>query len=291
MLPTAIVFGLFAAASKVGKSLTAKAAAQATDEYIATATMRIGTAVVLCLLVLLVQGELQHSVSTRFWMALGLNTLLLGLLAVLVTRAYKISDVSLVAPLLGLSPIMTILPSMVLTDETFSLVGLLGVFVTSIGGFIALSGGDISRESLDKSIRDRGVQLIAIVLLFIGFIGPLDKIGISQTSPLFWSMIINLTGGSLVVILAVRYSEDFDVISEKSVLLLVGLSMFNAGIWVGQAFAYELTNVAYVQSLKQGSILIAVVVGSRIYGEENMKSRLIGSLLIVAGVVILSLVV
>lgn len=195
MLPSAIVFGLFAAASKAGKSLTSKAAAQATDEYIATSAMRIGTAVVLFALAVLAQTELHPTVSVRFWIALGSNTLLLGLLAVLVTRAYKISDVSLVAPLMGLSPITTIIPSMALTNETFTLAGLAGVCITSIGGFIALSGGNLTWESLDESIRDRGVQLIAIVLLFVGFIGPIDKIGISQTSPLFWAAIINLTGG------------------------------------------------------------------------------------------------
>lgn len=95
----------------------------------------------------------------------------------------------------------------------------------------------------------------------------------------------------MVAILTLVYSQQVEAVSQRSVLLLVGLSVFNAGIWVGQAFAYELTNVAYVQSLKQGSILIAVILGSRIYGEDELKSRLAGSVLIVFGVMILSIVV
>lgn len=291
VLSPSILLGLAAAVSKAGKSVTSKAAAQATDEYIAAAVMRGGTAAVLFVAVWLIQAERRPSVSAEFWVALVLNTVLLGLLAVLVQRAYKLADVSLVAPLLGLTPVMTILPSLLVTNETFTLVGVSGVCVTSLGGFVALSGGALSREALTESVQNRGVQLIAIVLLFVGFIGPLDKIGISQTSPLFWSMSINLTSGAVVAVLSGLYSDPLDGVSWNTVGVLAGLSVFNAGIWVGQAFAYELTNVAYVQSLKHGSILIAVLLGNRLYDEAALKSRLLGSALIVLGVGLLSVAI
>jgi len=288
MISLTVLFGLFAALSKTGKSVVVKTAAQATNEYLTTATMRIITTIILLPLAVYFGGPNYIDFNTQFWIAVTANTILLGTIGILITKAYKLSDVSLISPLLGFTPIVTILPTVLLVDDEFTTLGIIGVLLTSIGGFIALSDGNFQKSQFKNAINDKGVYLIGMVLLIVGFIPPFDKIGVQQTSPIVWPTVINLTSG-IFVLIALSYFQGYNKGTLKKnwkVLLLV--SIFHAGIWYGQAAAYELANPAYVVSIKRVSIIFTVLIGNQIYNEENLKWRLIGSSLIVIGVLLLT---
>jgi uncharacterized membrane protein len=285
-----IVSALIASLFKSGKSLTAKAASTGTNEYVATFSMRLITGFILFVVAITGLTTTQLNLTPVLIGAIIVNTFLLGSLAVLSNRAYKLADTSLVAPLIGLTPIMSILPTVLLVDDTFTLLGIVGIFLTGIGGFIILSNGEFTISRYKKSLSNPGIKSVFIFLLFVGFIPPIDKIGVQNTSPLIWPFIINFSSGLFILAVATIFGKiEHSTITRRNIGVLLLFGVLNAGIWVGQSFAYEVMNPSYVQSIKRVSVIITVILGNNIYNEEYLLIRVTGSILIVLGILLLTL--
>lgn len=56
-----------------------------------------------------------------------------------------------------------------------------------------------------------------------------------------------------------------------------------------QMTALTYTLVVYVISIKRSGILLSVIIGHFVYGEENIKERITGSLIILLGLFLIAL--
>lgn len=282
-----LLLALGSATFKSTKSITTKIAATDTDEYITGfATRIIGAVVFLCLIFALQEFYIPE--DRMFWVSLGINSVLLGVTTILFTKALKISDVSIISPIMALIPVVVTLPAFFVLGEVPTLPASLGLILVGIGAYVLnideKSNGYL--EPFRKILVDRGVQYTIIGLITAAFIPSFDKIGIENSDPFIWVFYQHL-GSSIVILVAVFVLSDEINISERGLKVLLVVGLANATIWIFQSHAYELTQVAYVQAIKRVSILISVVVGHYYFEEEDLGQRIVGAFLMLIGIILI----
>ncbi|MCK5699393.1 MAG: EamA family transporter, partial [Candidatus Aenigmarchaeota archaeon] len=116
-----------------------------------------------------------------------------------------------------------------------------------------------------------------------------DKIGVVNSSPVFWTASLNmfLTMTLLPIMLLKSHSCTSQVKNNIKALLPIGF--FTAMMHLFIMTALSLTLVAYVISIKRTNALFSVLWGALFFKEKHIKERLIGALIMVVGVLLITL--
>lgn len=283
-----LILAFSSAIFKTTKTITTKIVAISTDEYITSFSTRIIGAVIFFALVIIFQ-DLYIPRSNAFVMALFINSILLGVVTILFTKALKISDVSIVSPIMAFLPVFVTIPAFVILGESPTILSGLGLVSVGIGSYSL--NLNKRRHGYFRPIReiteDKGVQYAVIGLIIASFIPSIDKIGIQNSDPFTWVLFQHF-GSSIflfIVIIIIGYKSKISN-NELKIILLLGIS--NALIWVFQSHAYQLTQVSYVQAVKRVSILFSVIIGSYYFEEDNLRDRLFGTVLILLGIILIT---
>lgn len=284
----ALFLGIAAATCKAGKNVGVKfATAYGSDGFVGWG-QRATT--LLCLLPVLFIAPLGIPTSPRFLGALIAATLILGAGAVLTTRALRLSDISLVTPILSLTPLLVTVPAYFLLDERPTTLGLAGIVCIAIGAYL-LNITDVNRgplEPLRALASDKGVQTAAVVVVLSATLPAIDKIGIQASSPLLWPLLTHAVITVVFLPLALRTSARTTVNVRRVAPFLLAVGFANALLWIAQAYAYTLTDVAYITALKRLSLPLNILAGHVFFEERVALARLPAALVIVFGVILLS---
>ena len=107
----------------------------------------------------------------------------------LIVHALKRSDLSLVAPLRGLTPLFMLVTAALVLGERPSTVGAAGVAVIVAGAYLLNTSerraGPL--EPLKALLRDPGARLMLAVAFLYSVSASFDKVGTQASSPLLWA--------------------------------------------------------------------------------------------------------
>ena len=144
--------------------------------------------------------------------------------------------------------------------------------------------------------RDSGARLVFLASLIWSLSSMLDKIGVLNTNAVIWTATVNFFMslflffiGLLTKNIVFRPKELAKSILTKNALLLFTLSLFFALMLVLQMHAFSSTNVAYVLSLKRASILLSVLAGFFFFKEKKIKERLLATIVMIFGGILIIL--
>lgn len=220
--------------------------------------------------------------------------LLNSIAAVLAYRAIRIEDISLVGPISAFNPVFTTVIALFVLGEQIGTRGIAGILLVSTGAYL-LQLGKLKRGFIDpiqKLVKNKGVQL-SLIAYFIWAITPvLQKTAILHTTPLV-PPFASLTGtlGTVVVFgfLTKKYSKRPLYYTRKFLYLFLV-----AGIIIGIAqaagfVAFSLAQLGFVTAVFKLSIVFSVLLGWLFFKERNIKDRLLGSLVMLAGVILLAI--
>jgi drug/metabolite transporter (DMT)-like permease len=273
-----------------------KAATREAEEPIVVATQWcVGAALlnVLCLalypqLLLSPISALQELTRGNFWPLLLGSSLLNVAAFYFFVRAYRLSDASLAAPLLLLTPVLMLVTSPILVGQRVSALGAVGVVLSVAGGFVlALSEpGARPRASLMTFIRDPGVHSMGLTAAIYSVTANMDKLGVEASTPVFWvaAAFDTIAAASLLLLLASRPRA----VSLSQLRYACAAGAANAVGNVTQMYALTLLFVPYVIALKRTSALFTVIVGGLALG-ENFRTRLLGAAIMFAGAAVVIL--
>jgi drug/metabolite transporter (DMT)-like permease len=208
------------------------------------------------------------------------------------TKALKLEDASLVAPLLTFSPVFTVLIAAVFLGEIPSTRGLIGIGFLLVGAYWLTrpSGGEWF-SPLKSLARKPGVVLVLLAGLLWAITPILEKTAIQHTnpsSPRFAAFIIDVLLVLLLTTPALRRGG-----TSFSNLRLHRRDLFVAGLIAGAApvlgyTAFSLGPVGYVTTMFRFSSVITVFWAALFLKEHNLRRRLPASLLMVVGAVLLA---
>jgi len=204
-------------------------------------------------------------------------------------KGYRKGDLSVVYPLArGSGPLFSSAAAILFLQEELKLFTTLGlVFILS--GVLVVTG--LRLKATTNLTKLTGVFWGILTGLFIAFYTFNDAVAIKSyaVSPLMITFLSNFLGCFLLFPLVIGQKVEIkrEVREHKWPIMVIGFLSPAAYILVLEAMKYAPLTV--VAPARETSILLGVFMGSRVLSEQNGKRRLIGSVLILAGIVTLSI--
>ena len=287
MIETGLILAFMVAMMKGLQSIYQRKDALDTDEFVTAFSSRMFGIPVL-LTALFFRGI--PDLSLRFFMlAIPLGAVT-AFASVLIAKAYKESDASIVTPMFAISPILVLFTSFIILGEVPDLMGGIGVILIAVGAYVLkLDESTGLLEPLKKLWEEKGVRIIMVVILLYSVTANIDKIGVQMSSPVMWPLATYTISSIFMLPLMMKKSPQWKSKIKNKWKPLGLLGVLGGGAIILQMAALELTLVSYVISIKRLSIPIAVGFSYFMLGEKSgFKERMIGSLLMVAGVILIS---
>lgn len=209
---------------------------------------------------------------------------------VLYIKALKASPLSLTLPFLAITPVALIIVSYAVLGEKVSLRGAAGILMIAAGSYVL----NIRRtkEGIWGPFRaiagEKGSMLMICVAVLYSITSSFGKMAIEHSSPLFF-------GVTYFTVLTIFFTPvglwkargQWNLLPWRRNLANLGLCGFFYGIMViTQMTAMNLTEVAYMISLKRFSLLIGVAYGYLFFREGNIRERFTGALMMFTGFVL-----
>ncbi|MDH4361186.1 MAG: EamA family transporter [Nitrospirota bacterium] len=230
------------------------------------------------------------SLGPRYWWALLIGGTLNILAMLQFMRALQASDLSLAVPFVSFTPIFLLITSPLLVGDVPTTQDIVGI-VCIVAGAYVLHIQSVHQGLLAPFLavfREPGPRRMLSVAFIYSLTSNFDKIGVQNSSPLFWSLSIAsvMTIGFLLLLrLLPQQAIVAPHMGTLGILFLIGL--FQAiGLLVHNT-AISLGPVPSVIAIKRSSILFAVIWGFIFLRERHIGERLAGALLMMIGMGIL----
>ena len=287
MIGFLLAFGT--AVSEALKDITSKYNLHHIDEYTAAFSMHLVQTLLLLPLILYLGLE---SMSSRFLWALLISSLLQLGVILLYFKAIKRSELSVTVPLITLTPLFMLLTSPILIGEFPSALGVVGIVLIVAGTYISNISEDPKKifAPFVSLVRNQGSRYMLLVAFIWSITANLDKIGVEETSPIYWAFSKDfLILLYLIPILAIKSKKPLlQINNRKWPLLMVGF--FKSTSVVTQMFAIQFILVPYVISIKRASSVFIILFAFLYMNErKNFRNRMIGIIIILLGLAVIAI--
>ncbi len=227
--------------------------------------------------------------DTTFFVA-SLSAAPLNVIAILLyIKAIKISPLSLTIPFLSLTPVFLLGTSYLILGETPGRMGLVGIILVVTGAYL-LNVHTISRGALEplRAIRnEKGSLLMIIVAFMFSICACIGKIAVQHSSPVFFSAAsLFLLSLSMLLVASFRTKHSLSKVFSRP-LLFLSIGALSAVSIIMHTNAISLVDVSYVISVKRLSIFFGVIYSVVLFKETNIKERIVGSAMMVSGVILI----
>lgn len=226
-----------------------------------------------------------------FWWAFLLSIPINIVAYILYLYAIKLSPLSLTVPFLAFTPAFMILTGFFVLNEKINIWGGIGVGFIILGSYI-LNFKKIQYGLLrpfTALLHEKGSWMMLIVALLFSFAAVIGKKAMLHSSPLYFSYYFFLVFN--IIILAALF------ITRKSSLRKV-LQQPRKGLWLGSllmihisfhSLAIAISTAVYMVAIKRSSILFSVLMSWLILQEEDLRYRGLGTILMFAGILCISI--
>lgn len=207
---------------------------------------------------------------------------------ILYMKALQASPLSLTLPFQALTPVFLLVVPRLILGEKISPGGSAGIGLIAFGIYTLQIGS--FREGIFAPLRavfrERGSRYMIIVAFIYSITATLGKKAILASSPYFFGA----TYFTLLVIAMAPFALRSGL--PKALQSVRGgvLPGVFAGIEVTlHLLAITLVPVAYMISVKRLSLIVGVLYGHYLFGETGFRERIIGTSLMVAGMMVIAL--
>jgi drug/metabolite transporter (DMT)-like permease len=208
------------------------------------------------------------------------------------SRAYSNEDLSVVYPISRSAPAFVLIFAVIFLNEKVKWPGIIGILIILLGLYI------ISFESLNfktflnslRNFKRKGFIYALLTLLTVTLYSLVDKIGSQYVNAILYVYIFDLIAfAGLTPIIMVR--EGRSKISTE--WRHNRLSIILTGIMVVMSYSLAIfvmrsSPVSYVVSIREIGIVFGVLLGSLVLKEKYGKIRLIASLVILSGILLIA---
>ena len=210
------------------------------------------------------------------------------------TSAYKEGDLSHVYPIMRSSPALVLVNDILFLGEQDSFQGVSGILLVAAGVYIInlkQISGDELLAPVKSLARDRSTQFAFLTLISVACYSVADKMAVEYIHPILFAFFHLFFGmcyyTPYIVFTKTAVERKKEWHSGPGRIILSGV----IGI-VGYALilvAFTIERVSYIVSLRQISIVFAVLMGGHFLKEKHRGIRLTGALIIFVGGVLISL--
>ncbi|MCX7792926.1 MAG: DMT family transporter [Thermodesulfovibrionales bacterium] len=287
-MPLWVILALGAAFSLATSDALTKRAVQDQDEYLVAWTRLLFTLPLLGFIWFFIEiPEIDRTFIYAFCLSLPLEIITVFLYI----KALKSSPLGLTLPFLSLTPLFLIISARIIAGEKVSNLAASGIILIVAGGYVLnISAARLGFLEPFRAIgKEKGSLLMIAVAFIYSITSSLGKLAVEHSSALFFG----ITYFTMLVILTAPVSLWLGRKSIKRFFLEGNYKrLFLPGLFYGLMIIFhmmslDLTKVSYMISVKRLSLLIGVIYGHIFFNERNFRERLTGTVLMLAGFVIL----
>lgn len=283
-----LILGIFTAFFEAVKDVFSKQNLKKSDEYVVAWSLSFFSVIFLIPWVIYTGIP---ALNSQFAIALLIGGSINAVTTILYIKAIKVSDLSLTVPLVALTPLFMLLTSPLIVGEYPKLFDCVGILLIVAGSYL-LNIKEKSQGYLapfKALLKEPGPKFMLIVAFLWSITSNFDKIGVQNSSPIFW--LFSLFGTMSVLLLPVLLHKTPNPSRKilKQLPMLAAMGFFNAVGVLCQMQALTLTLVVQVIALKRTSVLMGVLFGHFIFKEKDIQQRLLGAGIMILGVFFISL--
>jgi drug/metabolite transporter (DMT)-like permease len=213
---------------------------------------------------------------------------------IFLTRAYKDGDLSHVYPIMRSSPALVLVFAVFFLGEQVSFQGVAGILLVAVGVYI-INMKHISGEEffapVKSLVNDRSTQFAFLTLISVAFYSIVDKMAVVYIHPILFAF-LHLFFGMCYYTPYILFAKKGGIIRKEwntgSVRIIlagvIGITGYSLIL-----IAFTIDRVSYIVSLRQLSVVFAVLMGSFWLNEKHKGIRLAGALIIFSGGFLISM--
>lgn len=231
------------------------------------------------------------SFSAEFWIWSALAGVFGGVGNGFLILALRGGDLSILGPINSYKSIIGLITGIILLGELPTLAGLGGMALIIFGSYFVFDTTDEGfswRLLKNKAIRYRiwAMVLTAIEAVFLKKVVLLSD---TPTSLVIWCGFGMVFSFVFLKIMRVPLAKDWklnsrpDILRYASLVFSIGMMQFTTN------YSFKYMNVGYALALFQLSTLVSIAFGYKFFHETGIRKKFIGSLIMIAGSVIIIL--
>lgn len=222
------------------------------------------------------------------WLAAG--GVLVATMAALVARASARGDISVVGPMLALSPVFAIVPDWLASGALPSALGWIGLLL-AVGGTASVSRGESAVGGWRRFLMREDALAALGAAVILGLQSAIDRYcaraaGVASYLLALHAVTALVVAGVVLVrwprhLAATLAPRDLGTVLGNGVLQITGTALLIT--------AFTLAPAAYVSATRRLSAVVSVVLGRALFGEPGFGPRLTGAVVACAGTALLLL--
>lgn len=289
---TWLIFGILTAFFEAIKDVFSKQNLKKNDEYVVAWSLASFSAVFLTPFLFFIEiPQLNPQLNPQFWIALSIGGSINAVTVILYIKAIKLSDLSLTVPLVALTPLFMLLTSPLIVGEYPNFFDYIGIFLIVTGSYL-LNIKEKSQGYLapfKALLHQPGPKLMLIVAFLWSITSNFDKIGVQNSSPIFWLFSLFTTMSLLLLPVLLNKTPNPSRKIMQQLPMLATMGFVNALGVIFQMQALTMTLVVQVIAVKRTSVLMGVLFGHFIFKEKDIQQRLLGAAIMIVGVFFITL--
>ncbi len=239
-------------------------------------------------------APLSLSLSTPL-IILFIKAILSALAFLCVMLAIKNLDLSEALPLLALSPGLVAILGILLIQDTLVINEWIGLSLMLIGTYILELRKDYQSifDPFKSLMRFNKYKYVFFALFLFAITSLIDRMLLKDFKlppytfmayqQLFFAMIFS----TMILLRKIKIAEIFKSLNKNIIFLIVLISIFTVIYRYTQIEATKLAAVALVLSVKRLSVLMAIIIGGKLFKESNILRRALATVIILGGLIIL----
>ncbi|NBC48627.1 MAG: EamA family transporter [Gammaproteobacteria bacterium] len=209
--------------------------------------------------------------------------------------AIKRSEVSLVGPILTLTPAFVIIIEWLLTDALPGALGFTGIGLLIAGSYVlALGTSDEDwHRPLVRLFTNPGSLFTLMATICFATASTLGRIGIERSDPLSFAVVVAVVNPIVLLTLFSIQDRRFyrevlppQLIRQVKPLLLLGVLF--ALMRLADQIALSMTLASYAMAVKRTAGLFSVLIGRWYFDEGSTRIKLAGSAIMLLGLFVLT---
>ena len=202
-------------------------------------------------------------------------------------EAMRISDLSVTEPLRQMTPLIVALLEPLVLDTAFSIKIVAAALLGALGSYVLVSKNGLA-EPLEN-MKNKGAFMALLVAVIFAVLAIAKRFGSTNIEPLLFTYFTYILGLIGFWIWKRRNGEEIgrEDFLRRDIAAMGVVTAVGAVITI---YAFSLISASEVVVVKQTSGIFGILIGRRFFSEEAIIRKLIGALIIIAGVAVVALI-
>jgi len=229
-------------------------------------------------------------ISSELLLLLIITAAATAVAGVILLMSFRKGDLSLIAPIQTITPLLILIIAIFFLKETPSPLGLIGVVLILLGGILLDKNPNETLGSIANRIVSYKPALLGVLAAALyALVSVFDKGGLRITALGVWIFYVYFfIFIFLLPIVLIKRRRELVKLKDNKLLLLASAFFSVSAIYL-QLLALQTALVTYVLSIKRLSSVLAVILAYFVLKENRALFRLKGAAIMVLGAILIGL--